>query len=281
MSARGRSSVTLDAMITISDRRLFVVALSVSVGITAVHLVAMVIVFARDGDPTRDLAGLVNVGLDSAAPTWFAAAVLALCAALALAIRARTTTDDPTGRWPWLALAVLLLVMSIDEVATAHERLNSVGEVVVDRDGVFFYSWVVVGSFAVLLAAVVFGPFLFRLDSRTRRLFVIAGVIFVSGALVIEAFNGALHASDGETGDETLRFWLQTGIEELFEMVGVCVLLYALASRLTDDDGVLEFGIVPAGSVHDVRAGDTASGDRPPDHRSPDDHPNRADRRRR
>lgn len=239
-------------VVTVTPRQLLTGAIGVSLLLFGSHTVAVLIVDAAGGDPTRDVAGLLNLGLDSAAPTWFAAALLAGCAILALVAADRSAQIGSGNRRHWIGLAVVCLAMSVDEVATAHEKLNAVGRRLVGGDGIFFYSWVVIGAIAVTAFVIAYWPFLLRLPARTRWLLIGSGVCFVGGALVLEGLNGALHDEIGGRNALTTRYWLQTGVEELFEMLGVSLLLYCLADYIADGDRRISLAIsapsVPASS---------------------------------
>jgi hypothetical protein len=67
--------------------------------------------------------------------------------------------------------------------------------------------------------------FLMLLPRRTRSLFIAAGTIFVGGALGVEAVSGmqaSLH------GQQNLTYHAIITAEELFEMAGIVVFVYAL-----------------------------------------------------
>jgi hypothetical protein len=61
------------------------------------------------------------------------------------------------------------------------------------------------------------------------RLFVLSGMIFVAGAIGLEMLNGDLH-SEGKA--DTLRYSLQSGMEEFCELIGASLFLYAVLDVL-------------------------------------------------
>lgn len=170
---------------------------------------------------------ILDLGRDSAIPTWIAAVILA-ASALAFTTRwmiARAAGEPEQHRW--LGLALVFALLSIDEVGTIHEWVGSqMSDVFGEQEGLLRYQWIIVG--APLAAAVTawYAPFVLRLEARARNLFLVGGSLFVGGAIVIEAFNGKL---DDDGGAETLRYRLQTGVEELAEFLGaVCFLAAAV-----------------------------------------------------
>jgi hypothetical protein len=63
------------------------------------------------------------------------------------------------------------------------------------------------------------------LPARTRRLFLAAGAIFVAGAIGVEAVSGMQASLHGE---QNLTYHLVITVEELLEMTGIVIFIYAL-----------------------------------------------------
>jgi len=72
-------------------------------------------------------------------------------------------------------------------------------------------------SFLRDLAAIV------SLPARTRTLFLIAGAVYVSGAVVLEMAGGAYASTHGTD----LAYGALASVEEVLEMAGIVVMLYA------------------------------------------------------
>ena len=73
--------------------------------------------------------------------------------------------------------------MAVDEVAGVHESINSVIEI----------TWAIPAGFAALLIGLAFLPFLLPLPRRTALLFMLAGFIFLGGAVGIEIIGNSVH----------------------------------------------------------------------------------------
>jgi hypothetical protein len=82
---------------------------------------------------------------------------------------------------------------------------------------------------AVPLVVVAFVPFLRRLPSSTRHRLLGAGLLFVTGAMGFEMLS-ALFALDAAS----LPYVLVATAEEMLEMLGVAVLVYALLVYLAE-----------------------------------------------
>jgi hypothetical protein len=103
--------------------------------------------------------------------------------------------------------------------------------------GPFHYAWSVLGVVFVLAFALVYLPFVLRLESSTRRLFIVSGGLYVGGALGMELVQGwhdGLYGINGTTA-------LITTVEEVLEMLGIVVFIYALLSRLGSYEAVVIF----------------------------------------
>ena len=92
----------------------------------------------------------------------------------------------------------------------------------------FFVSWVLVYGFVVVAVALVFGRFVLKLPSEIRRLIIIAGVIYVVGAMGFEELSGVYLTTHG--GHCGVGYYLSTFVEETLEMTGIVTLIYALLS---------------------------------------------------
>jgi len=146
-------------------------------------------------------------------PTLYQVGVLAAIAALLFVIaRSRAQDGDRWGR-QWLILALGFTYIAIDEFASIHELLNYV----LDLQGVFFFGWVIPFGIAALLVAISFVPFLLALPRRLARHFVLAGTIYVAGAIGMELPLGWWTA---ENGMENIGYALLDWSEETLEMLG-------------------------------------------------------------
>jgi len=161
------------------------------------------------------LRDLFDVDEEENFPTWFSAAVLLLCASLLYAIAAKKTRELDRFSRHWLFLSMAFVVMSVDEVAGIHEALNTVTDA----------PWTIPGAMIVTLAALFYVRFLTHLPVRTRVAFVLAGAMFVGGAVGVE------HATDWylESHDfDSLGYNLLTAVEEGMEMFGIALFIDAL-----------------------------------------------------
>jgi len=179
-------------------------------------------------DHAFGLVRLFDLDREGNVPAWFSSCALLLCSAL-LAAAARVARLDgaPFARhWAWLA--VIFLAMSIDEAASIHELLIRPLRGVLPSWGVLHFGWVVPGAVFVAAVGLAYWRFIWRLSPSTRRLFVLAGALYVGGALGLELLGGWLVTTHGWTLAEALE---AVG-EAALEMAGLVVFIHALMDLL-------------------------------------------------
>jgi hypothetical protein len=168
---------------------------------------------------------LFDVNSERNVPTWFSSMLLIGCAVLAglLAVLLRRAGGRDAGHWA--ALAAVLSLLSLDEVAGLHERLGGpAAEVLGDATrGALHFAWVVPGVVLALVVGLAFARFVVRLPPGTRRLVVAAAAMYLTGAVALEAVGGIVLEAQGHRAG----YLLVTAAEEGLEMAGSVLLLYA------------------------------------------------------
>jgi hypothetical protein len=158
---------------------------------------------------------LFDVDEEESVPTWLSS-VLLLLTSLALSFIYRVKRDQgDTYQVAWLGLAIGFVAMSVDEIAGFHEAINSVTE----------FSWAILG---LIVAAVVFAAyvrFLASLPASTAVGFIVAGAVYVGGAVGVELATEPYLYNDEL---DTLGYNLWTAVEEAMEMGGVLYFLSTL-----------------------------------------------------
>jgi hypothetical protein len=180
-------------------------------------------------------------------PSFFSTMLLMLAAVLLLICYLHSRRIGSSQRRYWLVLSIVFVFLSLDENVQIHEVIaqHLTPVLPTDLNGFIHWSWVVPYSVLVLLLGGYFLSFVLRLPSFTRRLFIISGVIFITGALGLELFEGYFFKLYGL--DHPINKVLYC-LEELMEMWGVILFIYALLHHLATHGVRLAF--YPEGSVH-------------------------------
>jgi len=222
--------------LTLSPGTVLRVLIGLSVALFAIHTAVVLAANATGRTGSGPITGVMNLAIDSAVPTWFASAILAAAGILAFALASRA--DGRADRLAWIGLGVLGFLLSIDEVATIHERWGDIARGTPLSSDALGYSWVLGGLVLAGLVLVLYLPFLIRLDARTRWLLIAAGAVFVAGAVGLEIVNGTIELADPD-GDRVLLWSLLTGVEEFLEFIGASLLVYALMDALAGPTGMV------------------------------------------
>jgi MFS family permease len=168
---------------------------------------------------------LFDVNTEQNIPTWFSSSVLLGCALLAATIAALARRSGRRDGGHWVGLAVVVALMSLDEAAALHERLEAPTRALLGSGvpGVLHFTWVLPAALLAVVVASAFVGFLARLPARIRRLVLAAGVTYVTGAIGLEFLGGVLL----ETQAPRALYLLVAATEEGLEMAASVLLLYA------------------------------------------------------
>lgn len=217
--------------------------------LTLAGLLTQLSLYYQGDYPLKDtLVRLFDVGGENSVPTWYSSLALLLCSALlALLARESSRVGDRFTKH-WAILAVIFAGLSMDEVASLHESLSNLGPLLRVGEGLLYYAWVIPGGLFVLVVALAYLGFLAALPMRTRMLFIAAAGLFVSGALGAEMISA--RQADLYGKDEILYPAIKA-VEELLEMLGVLVFLYALLSHAASYVGA--FRVAFEGAAEDRR----------------------------
>lgn len=170
-------------------------------------------------------------------PTWYSTVTILLCSILLGTIAAVKTKEKDPYAPHWRMLSLVFLLMSVDEAASIHEWTTMPWRTAFNTSGLLYYAWVIPGAIFALMIGLSYLSFLRNLPPDTRRLFVTAGVIYIGGVIGMEMVEGYY---DTQYGTQNMGYALIVMVEELLEMLGILVFLYALMSHLRLYAGGLE-----------------------------------------
>lgn len=193
-------------------------------GLVLLHLLGLVSKYALGHGNVFGLVPFFDLDLEANAPSWFSSALAFIGAALFLLLWRQVPLDGKRSR-VWLFLSFLFVYISIDEFASIHERLIIPVRETFDLSGLLYFAWVVPYGMLVAILAVALLPFLRRLDPEVRRRFIIAAIVFLSGAVGMELIGGRLYESLDQ--QRNLTYDLITTCEEILEMTGLILLIRA------------------------------------------------------
>jgi hypothetical protein len=200
---------------------------------------------------------ILDVGEERSIPTWFNSILLLLCSILLAVVTVAKKQRDDRYSLHWGVLSIILLLLSLDEVASIHEAIGAQLERLLhnitgfNASGAISFFWVVPGAVFVFIVLLAYVRFLAHLPQTTRRWFLFAGALFVLGALGVEMLTAQVVSSSGSIADwvasssggivdrgsasavPTILKGLQTSVEEMFEMLGLTAFVYALLAYIS------------------------------------------------
>jgi hypothetical protein len=222
--------VRLNQGASVSPGRAARVLVYVVLSLTVLSLLGQVAVHLLPDFLLRDpLAAAFNVDGEGNVPALYSALAILSCAYLLRVIG--RVEREASGRFSrqWTLMSIIFFGLACDEFLGFHEGLNDNA----DLSSITLFSWVAFGMGFVSVFALIFFRTVVQLPSPTRRLFILAGLIYLSGAIGMETVAG--HFVVPVWGDQGMRYVFCAAIEEFLEMMGIVVFIYALLTYLVQD----------------------------------------------
>ena len=226
--------------VLIKPRRI-VTILAIGVAIMAVgYMLALISIYYLGHNTALGLVPLFHLGRENNFPTFFTSGMLLMSAA----ILAFASVGNKRRQAPyvphWIGLAVIFFYLSIDEAASLHERLIQPTRDAINASGFLFYAWIVPYSLILVIFVLAYLRFLIHLPRRTRNLFIVAGAIYVLGAIGFESIGGRYYDLYGRNN---IVYNSIEGFEEILEMIGVVIFIHALLTYIGRELPGLRLGI--------------------------------------
>ena len=237
--------------LTICPRRMARILSGLVLLLAVTGTIANYVIYNVAPHPEDKLARLMrrfDLGHEPSLPGWYSSIALLACSALLAVIARHALRARSRDVAAWAGLAVVFLLLAMDEALMFHEMLSNTLQAWLNSSGVLYFAWVLPGATFVLLVAALCARFLVRLERRTRLLFIISGVVFVSGAIGMELAAGVVVES---WGVESLAHTAIQTCEESLEMFGVVMFLYALLDWMGRNIGPFQIHVEASSATPD------------------------------
>lgn len=198
---------------------------------------------------------LLSLSYEENIPTYYSAVILLLASAGSALLAAAVRRDSRRDSLAWWGLCAGFFYISMDEVLQFHEKWGSSFH----TSGVLHFAWVIPAAGILVVLGLLYAPFLLRMPSRARRRLLLAGAVYVTGAVVLELPLGAWTE---EKGEKTLGYALIDWVEETMEMGGIAFYLLVVFDLLAARGTSLRFG-GPAPSPAPADSAPAASEEQP------------------
>ena len=170
-------------------------------------------------------------------PSFYSALAIVFCSVLLWLIGSLSTEKAKKLSFYWKFLAVIFLLLAMDEFGSLHEFMiqplrRLMSQVSFDSD-YFYFAWFIPYIILLFFLGLLFLKFFFKLPFQTRVLFFLGGFVFLSGAVGLEMIGGKYWSAQGWAVDGSdhvdLRYALLITLEELLEMLGIVIFIFALS----------------------------------------------------
>jgi hypothetical protein len=224
----------------LSPRKVTKFLLSIIALLIFLNLVERVIVYWLNTHSSGQFISVYfNFDEEANLPTLYSFLALGFCSYLLWLIamvRKKVKAKDARS---WQGLAGIFLFLAIDESCSLHEILIPVLRGAMNTKGLLYFPWVIPAFFLLIIFLIVFRKFILALPNKTKTQFILAGTVYVLGALGMELIGGYIADKYGYT----TIFGLASTIEELLEMSGVVIFINALLNYLQAQTSELNFSL--------------------------------------
>ena len=226
-------TVAAPVQLRLSSARVACVLCAIIIPLTILSVASHVYRFTFAGGNARWYTLMFDLNYEHSVPTYYQG-ISILVASLLLVVPAlsRRRGGEPHPIW-WGILAAAFAWLSYDELCEMHEMVGFAVERHVHTSGYFKFGWVIPAMIFAATFGAIYLRFLFQLPLRTRLRFIVAGAIYVGGAVGVEMISAKyadLH------GQENLGYCLISDVEEFGEMTGIGLFIFSLVSHLGQRD---------------------------------------------
>ena len=197
-----------------------------------VHMLGVILSYYFDNEYVHKVANLIDFNKEQNIPTLYSSVALLFSSFLLFTITLRNKKFGLPYVY-WLGLSFVFLFLSIDETAMIHENLANPTRTALGTSGLLYFAWVIPYGLASILFLLEYTKFLFDLPRKVMALFCASGSIFVLGAIGFESLSGWQFELYGSNSALYSIFYV---CEELLEMLGVALFVYALLTYVADQD---------------------------------------------
>ena len=226
--------------LTIAPAKLARLLAWIIAGFLLAHLVAMGFKHGLEAPNVKGLVPLFDLNGEGNAPAWYAATTLFIAGLLLGVIAAAEWQRRAPYRFHWTGLALIFGFFSVDEAARIHELTIKPLNDTLGTRGFLTFSWVIPYAALLLIGGFLYRRFIRDLEPGARRSMILAGLVYVGGAMGVEMLSGGVAE---RWGGESVMFAAATTVEETLEMAGIAIFIHALVRYLGRDVGEVRFRI--------------------------------------
>lgn len=158
-------------------------------------------------------------------PTYVNVILLFIPSLLLAGIGAWKNSIRDKFRFHWNGLALIFFLLSIDEMASLHEKLIKPMRAIFGSEGIFYFAWIIPGLAAVALFGLTYLMFFLHLEKKFKLLFFFSLAVYLGGVIGGEMVSGYFAAN---LGLKNYTYAVVASLEESVEMIGCSLIIYSL-----------------------------------------------------
>jgi hypothetical protein len=208
--------------ISVNHQSIVTWLLSICLSLLVVHILFQFLRWELGWEGYHNLFARFDLDNEVSVPTWYSQLLFLGASILLFLIAQQLRLENAKFVRHWIILSCIFLYLSIDDGAMIHEGFNEPIRIVLTQLGmtnIIDNAWLYGAALIVVPLGLSYLRFLWSLDYVTRWRFIVAGLVFVMGAVGFEVI------SSGYGGFE---YKMVIAIEEFLEMVGVVLFIRAL-----------------------------------------------------
>lgn len=200
--------------------------------LTLAHIAGQFSTYYLGYDNIFGLIPMFNLNSEENIPAFFSTLMLVFSSILLAVIACAVKKSNAPYFYHWLGLSLIFLFLSMDESLSFHESMTVPLRKGLNTSGFLFYAWVIPYAIALLILILLYLKFFISLPAKTRNLLIIAAVLYIVGVIGIELLGGRI---DEQVGRHNPTYVVYSTIEELLEMGGIIVFIYALMNYISTE----------------------------------------------
>jgi len=147
-----------------------------------------------------------------------------------IAMHASKTKDRLRGYW-WL-MTILFFYIAFDELESFHERVSLWLHQYFHTTGFFYFAWVAPAVIILLVLGIILLQFLRNLPIACRKRFLVAGIVYITGAVGGDIVAGKYITMHGS--GLGWPYVVEYHVEETMELLAIAYFIYALLLHIRD-----------------------------------------------
>jgi len=211
--------------LSLSPKKVIRVLIIIVCAIAIISLLGQFYKFLLFDGKERYLVNFFSLDKEFNIPTWYQAISELMCSLLMVIIFMAAKVENDRFKYHWLGLSFIFLLIATDEMLVLHEQIISPLRRFLGTGGFLYMAWIIPAIILGIVFLIAYYKFLRSLPPTTRKRFIVAGLIFGSGAVGLEAVGGWVAT---QIGQNNITYSLITHVEEILEMSGILLFIYSL-----------------------------------------------------